>query len=142
MCALCKVVAGEHGLHLGTGKGPAKSLGVRLRGWTNADDHCLIQETKQMKSFPDSWKKPCDRMSWCSSGTPTTLMGQGGNGAGSKQPRRLLERVGDNLFVPIIKEPGDALLDLLLRNKENLVGVQRWRLAFTTATMKWWGLTS
>lgn len=113
--ALCKAVAGEHRPCLETGGGPARSLLVRLRGWTNADSHCLIKKRKEIK--PSGWKKPHDCRSWCSSGTSTTPMGQKGNGPGCKQSRRLLEHFGDNLFVLIINEPGDALLDVLETRK-------------------------
>lgn len=99
VCALCKAVAGEHRPCLGTGDGQAKSLWVKLRGWTKADNRCLIKEQKQIKPF--GWKNPHDRRSWCSSGTSTTLMGQKGNEAGCKQSGRLLEHVEDNLFVLI-----------------------------------------
>lgn len=140
--ALCKEVAGEHRLCLGTGGGPARSLLVRLRGWTNADSHCLIKKRKEIK--PSGWKKPHDCRSWCSSGTSTTPVGQKGNRAGCKQSRRLLEHVGDNLFVLIINETGDAPLDVLLRNKEELAGGVKVEISLynSNSTIWWWSLTS
>lgn len=100
--------------------GPAKSWWGRLREWTNTGDHCVMKKRKQMK--PRSQKKLCNLRSWCSSGSSVTLVGQKGNRPGREQPRRLLECVGDNLFVLIINEPGDVLLVLLLINKEELIG--------------------
>ena len=44
--------------------------------------------------------------------------------AGHKQSRRLLECVDDNFFLQVIEEPTrrGAMLDLVLTNKEGLVG--------------------
>jgi len=46
------------------------------------------------------------------------------NTAETKQSRRLLECVGDNFLMQLVSEPtrGGALLDLLLTNREGLVG--------------------
>lgn len=49
------------------------------------------------------------------------LIGISSHPAGQKGNRRLLERV-DNLFALVIHEPGDALLVLSLRNKQELMG--------------------
>ncbi|GAB0182885.1 hypothetical protein GRJ2_000753800 [Grus japonensis] len=46
------------------------------------------------------------------------------NTAGHKQSRRLLECIDDNFFLQVIEEPmrRGAMLDLVLTNKEGLVG--------------------
>ncbi|GAB0187663.1 hypothetical protein GRJ2_001231600 [Grus japonensis] len=47
-----------------------------------------------------------------------------GNAAGHKQSRKFLECIDDNFLLQVIEEPtrGGAMLDLVLTNKEGLVG--------------------
>ncbi|GAB0208502.1 hypothetical protein GRJ2_003315900 [Grus japonensis] len=119
-------------LHLGMEEEPTKSLWVRIKGSTGAGD-IIVGVCYRPPDQGDRADEALYRQIGAASHSQAlVLMGDfnhpdicwRGNTAEHKQSRKFLECVDDNFLLRVIEEPTrrGAMLDLVLTNKDGLVG--------------------
>ncbi|GAB0209762.1 hypothetical protein GRJ2_003441900 [Grus japonensis] len=119
-------------LHLGMDEEPTESLWVRIKGSTGTGD-IIVGVCYRPPNQEDQVDEALYRQIGAASRSQAlVLMGDfnhpnicwRGNTAGHKQSRKFLECTDDNFLLQVTEEPTrrDAMLDLVLTNKEGLVG--------------------
>ncbi|GAB0209793.1 hypothetical protein GRJ2_003445000 [Grus japonensis] len=119
-------------LHLGMDEEPTESLWVRIKGSTGTGD-IIAGVCYRPPNQEDQVDEALYRQIGAASRSQAlVLMGDfnhpdicwRGNTAGHKQSRKFLECTDDNFLLQVTEEPTrrDAMLDLVLTNKEGLVG--------------------
>ncbi|GAB0175856.1 hypothetical protein GRJ2_000050800 [Grus japonensis] len=119
-------------LHLGKDEEPTESLWVRIKGSTGAVDIIVEVCYRPPDQGDRADEAPYRQIGAASRSQALVFMGDFNhpdicwrdNAAERKQSRKFLECVDENFLLQVIKEPTrrGAMLDLILTNKEGLIG--------------------
>ncbi|PKU29205.1 dtw domain-containing protein 2 [Limosa lapponica baueri] len=139
-------------LHLGMDEEPTKSLRVRIKGRAGTDD--ITVGVCYRLPDQDDWVDEAlyRQIGAASHSQALVFMGDlnhpdicwRDNTAGHKKSRKFLECVDDNFLLQMVEEPTrkGAMLDLVITNKEGLVGNVKLKGSLAAGTMKWWSSRS